>query len=271
MNQIPDPDEMRFAARPGPEFCIEFFGLPGSGKTTIAREFHAILARSTPGLILAPELFRDEAGVAVRVAAKLRLILSEFARSRAFPDAVRRTFAVRQPRLRDTLRAVFTVATVVSLYANLGRRRIGAVLDQGLLQALWTVQLRWTGTGCDALVADLLKDAACSGRFHVAVETPPEVCAERLAARTSKHSRMQAAGAGVDTHAWAKAEHLHRTILSDFWAACRRQGVQRRMIVVDGTADPAEVAGQIMAAFLPFGLAPILPRAASNQGVPGRP
>ena len=266
MNQMPNPDEMHGAARPGRELCVEFFGLPGSGKTTIAREVHAILTRSTPGLILAPELLWDEAGAAVRVAAKLRLILSEFARNGALPDAVRKTFAIRQPRLRDTLRAVFTVATVVSLYANVGRRRISAVLDQGLLQALWTVQLRLPGTGCDALIADLLKDAAYSGRFHVAVQTPSEVCAERLEARASKHSRMLDSGAAGDPRAWAKAEHLHRTILSDFWATCRRQGTPQRVIVVDGTADPVEVAGQIVAAFLQFGQAPVLPGTTSHQG-----
>ena len=267
MNQMPNPDEMHRAPRPGPELCVEFFGLPGSGKTTIAREVHAILTRSTPGLILAPELLRDEAGVAVRVAAKLRLILSEFARNGALPDAVRKTFAIRQPRVRDTLRAVFTVATVVSLYANVGRRRISAVLDQGLLQALWSVQLRLPGNDSDALVADLLKEAAHSGRFHVSVETPSEVCAERLEARASKHSRMQDPGAAGDPHAWAKAELLHRTILSDFWAACRRQGSPQRVIVVDGTADPVEVAGQIVAAFLQFAAAPALPGATPNQGV----
>ena len=266
MNQLLDTEEMLSAARQGPELCIEFFGLPGSGKSTIAREVHAALSRNHPEVIFAPTLLSDTAKAPIRVATKLGLILSEIARNRDILDLARKTFATRQPRLRDRLRAVFTVATVASLYANLRRRHLGAVLDQGLLQAIWSIQLRLPITANSALVRDMIKSAAYAKRIYVSVEAPAEVCAERLDARVSKHSRMQTTGGGRDLHAWEKAELLRRTILSDFLASCRKQGIPQRVIVVDGSADPVVTAGQIVAAYLQVRTAQVLPGDAHSHG-----
>jgi AAA domain len=248
MNQMHDPRDMFGVTGHGP--FVEFFGLPGSGKTTIARDVHAILARSAPGFIYAPQVLRDEAGTVARVAAKLRLILSDSVRNGFVNESVRCAFALRQPSLQDRLRAAFRVATVVSLYDSPALRQHGAVVDQGLLQALWSVRLRLPDDDCDMLTAALLKTAVAEGRHYVSVETPHEVCAERLAARLSKHSRMQQAWAVGNAEMWMRAEFLQRDILSDFRAASRNQGTRPRLIVVDGTAHPADVAGQIVAAFL---------------------
>ena len=267
MNQLLDTEEMLSAARQGPELCIEFFGLPGSGKSTIARETHAALSRIHPEIIFAPTLLSDTARAPVRVAAKLRLILSEIARNREIRDLARKTFATRQPRLRDRLRAVFTVVTVASLYSNLRRRHVGAVLDQGLLQAIWSIQLRLPITANNALVRDMIKSAAFAKRIYVSVEVPADVCAERLDARVSKHSRMQTTSAGRDLHAWEKAELLRRTILSDFLATCRKQGIPQHVIVIDGSADPKVSAGQIVAAYLQIRTAQVLPDDTQSRGM----
>jgi hypothetical protein len=259
MNQLLDTEEMLSAARQGPELCIEFFGLPGSGKSTIARNVHAALSRIHPEIVFAPDLLADEARGPVRVATKLRLILSEIVRNGAILDLARKTLATRQPRLRDRLRAVFTVATVASLYSSLRRRHMGAVLDQGMLQAIWSIQLRLPITPNSGLVRDMIKNAAYARHIYVSVEVPAEVCAERLEARVSKHSRMQTTGGGRDLHAWEKAELLRRTILSDFLAACRKQGIPQRVIVVDGSADPVVTAGQIVAAYQQIRTAQVSP------------
>ncbi len=268
MNLRSDPDDLRVVAGLRPGTSVEFFGLPGSGKTTIAREVHAILSRRNPELIFAPQLLRDEAGAAVRAAAKLRLIVAEVVRNRGWPDAVSRAIAIRQPHFRDSLRAVFSVATVSSLHANLQRRTASAVLDQGVLQALWSVQLKAdNGQDCSALVAAILTEAASSARIHVSVETPQEVCVTRLGSRVSKHSRMQSAGASGDRALWETAELLRRAILADLGAAYRRLGVPDPTIAVDGTANPVVAARQIADALLASGPAPGLPRAKPVHGV----
>jgi thymidylate kinase len=224
---------------------IEFFGLPGSGKTTISREIYALLAASNREVVFAPEILRDDRGTIARAAAKLRVILSESARASQARAAIRSAFAIRQPSLRDKVRSVFTVATVMSLYSRLARERVSAVLDQGLLQALWSVRLRAgeSRSGAASALADEILDfAASSGHVFVSVETPVSVCIQRLASRNSKHSRMQGSGAAGDELAWAKAESLRHAILGELKAAYVQKGVPERIIVVDGTESPIEVA-----------------------------
>ncbi len=267
MNQLIDPEAMMSSANLGPEVCIEFFGLPGSGKSTIARKVHAALAGVEPGMLFAPDLVHDTARAPVRIAAKLRLILSEIAHDRTILSLMRKTFATRQPSLRDKLRAVFTVATVASLYANLRRHHRSAVLDQGLLQAIWSIQLRLPIASGGDLVADMIKGAAKGVCIHVSVEVPAEVCAKRLESRSSKHSRMQTADGARDLHTWEKAELLRRTILSDFRSACRRQGMPQHIIVIDGTADPEIAAGQIVATLRQMRAAQGLAQDAPAQGI----
>ena len=246
-----DPRDMTGLRAP----VIEFFGLPGSGKSTVAREVHAILARTAPGLIFAPHLLRDGSGTPARVTAKLRLILADVARNSGFDDVVRGAFGLRHPSLRDRLHAAFRVATVTSLYGDPGLRQQGAVVDQGLLQALWSVRLRLSDDACVKLTSTLLTAAVSDRRYYVSVETCPEVCAARLQARRSKHSTLQQAWAAGNAQAWARAAFLQHDILGDFRAASRAQGTKTRLIVVDGTAKPADVAGQIVAAFLKPGAA----------------
>lgn len=240
----------RRPVKPRPQDCIhiEFFGLPGSGKTTVAQEVYTTLSRALPDLVFSPDLMSDGAGTVARVASKLRLFLYDFIGERAGGAAARKVLLVPQARLRDRLRAVFTVATMVSLYAALRQRRCSAVIDQGVLQALWSVQIRATGGTDAALFDDMLDAAASGGQIYVSVETPVDVCAKRLAGRKSKHSRMQDASADQDPRAWEIAERLRQTLLADLGAAYQRCGITARIISVDGTAKPAETAGQIVAA-----------------------
>lgn len=233
-------------ARPS-GLCVEFFGLPGSGKTTIARVVSTMLAQSDPGLIFAPNLLADEAGAAKRAAAKLRLVLSGLGRSAGQLGSASKAFLIRQPRLRDKLRAATAIATATAVYRHADHHQRQVIQDQGVLQALWSVQLRATGGNVGALVDPMLKEAAGSGRIHISVETPTRVCAERLGMRASKHSRMQTSAATQDANVWETAELLRRTLLGNLRAAYRKQGIAPRIIVVDGTADPISAARQIVA------------------------
>ncbi|WP_373050350.1 AAA family ATPase [Thalassovita aquimarina] len=247
MNQFSETWKPGIAVAPESGPIIEFFGLPGSGKTTVARKLHAMLSATQPDLIFAPALLGDGAGAAARATSKLGLILSDLGHDGAGRDAVRLAMAIRQPRLRDKFRAVFGIATMMSLYARLERRGLSAVLDQGLLQALWSVQLRTEDDGCRALVRECLSNAAGTGRVYVSVETPARICIDRLAARHSKHSRLQKLGTADADRTWERAEFLRRALLRDLQTAGRRHGVAPRIIVIDGTTDATDTTGQIVA------------------------
>lgn len=267
MNQLLDPQELCSSAHPGQEVCIEFFGLPGSGKSTIASKVHAALSAMDPSMVFAPAILRDDARTPLRAVAKIRLVLSALARDGEISGTLREALTIQQPSIRDKLRAVFTLATVLSLYSNLGRRRIGAVLDQGALQAIWTIQLRQPAADADAFIANLLKRAATARHIYVSVETPTDVCAERLDARVSKHSRMQLADGDRDLDLWQRAERLRQTIINDFRATCRKQGIRPQIVTVDGSGNSEIVANQIVAALLQIWTELPSMRVLQNEGI----
>ena len=233
---------------------VEFFGLPGSGKTTVARDIHARLVRAAPALVFSPVALRDDSTVMRRVTAKAGLIVGELGRDWNFRHALQQTLAIPQPSLRDAGRAVFTLSTVLSLYRQLERRQLTAVFDQGLLQALWSIRLRAKRGHRHDFADDLLDDAARSARVHVFVDTPPDLCAERLAGRSSKHSRLQRAGA---SGGWQAADDLCRTLLVELRGRYEVAGLSPGIVEVDGRMDPATTAHRVLEALEAAGADPI--------------
>lgn len=232
---------------------VEFFGLPGSGKTTLARAVHRLLRAAGPDLAFGADLLHDGAPAHVRATAKLALAAAEFARHPGDAGMVRDVLRIPQPGARDRLRAASTVAATVALYRRLDRTGRAAVLDQGMLQALWTVLLRARAPGgpagalADALADAIVGDAARTSRVHVCLETPPEVCAGRLRARASKHSRMQGRDPAGRRDPWQAGEALRRAIAGRLDLASRDRAAPARIIRVDGTTRPDEAARRIVA------------------------
>ena len=203
----------RAGSRPGAPL-VEFFGLPGSGKTTLAAEVFRRLSVRAPGMLFGPDLIRDGAGGRTRAAAKA-LLVARTAADRGALSLPLSAAAVRQPGTRDRIRAAATVASVLGQYAAARRAGAGAVLDQGLLQAAWTLRFRSDDPAAHGVATRLLDRARKNGAIVVFVDTPPETCYRRLHSRSSRHSRMQMAGTG-DPAEWVRANDVLSAILSEF-------------------------------------------------------
>jgi hypothetical protein len=121
------------------------------------------------------------------------------------------------------------------------------VIDQGLLQALWSVHLRSGATPDSARWRRLLDRAAAGARTWVVVETPPETCIARLDARAGRHSRMQDPDTLHDDALWHHAEALRGALAAALEAAFARRGLPPRLLRVDGTRDPADQAALLLA------------------------
>ncbi len=230
---------------------IEFFGLPGSGKTTIAKQLVSQLSVSNAPLVFGPTLVRDDAAAKRRVLAKLQLIGLEIGLGGAAMRAVVRAAAVPQANILDRAKAAFNFATVISLYRFLERSGQSGVVDQGVLQAIWSIGLRATGLKVTdgfsiAPWADVVAESANEIRIHVSVESPISLCMQRLDLRSAKHSRMQAGELSGSLRAWKRAELLRQEILAELQSAYGRRGVRPRLIAVDGTSAPEEAARSIL-------------------------
>ena len=233
-------------AEVGQPVQIEFFGLPGSGKTTLAGEVNAILRLRDATSIYSPDVTRDHAPGLPRTLARSRLIASWFPWQAANWRLVAEVAAVRQASLRDRVRSLYTCMTVAALYDRLDRTPWNAVIDQGMLQALWSVHLHDRTGFSPAGWSRVLDREAARSRVYVCVETPVEVCSMRLDARSSKHSRMQSDAALNDRALWERADRVRRDLIDGLQAAFQRCAVPPRIVIVDGTGEPAATAADLL-------------------------
>lgn len=229
---------------------IEFFGLPGSGKTTIARELSLLLASHDPRTIYSPRTTRDHASLIPRTIARSLLIARGFPWRRADWHALRTLATISQRSHRDKAKSFFNYMTVVSLYRHLERSGCSAVVDQGVLQAIWSAHLRDVEAFSNDRWARLLFCETGTSRFYVCVQAPVSICKERLNTRNRKHSRMQSYALFRDVDVWEHAELIRKGVLDGLLSSFHRRGTKPRVLIVDGTGDPAELAATILTQIL---------------------
>lgn len=168
---------------------VEFAGIPGAGKSRLVEAFAAgLTARGIP--VRQPQALLGPATPAGR-----RLARKALASTAAALDgpgtsarAVRAIARSGQPAAGDVAGRV--VQWLVAQRVTADARRRGAVnlVDEGVLQCLWSIGLRGD--------VEPVLAALASRRVHrpdvvVVVRVPPEVALERLTARSSLHSRTQ--------------------------------------------------------------------------------
>jgi len=161
---------------------FELVGLPGAGKTTLARGLIERLAEQ--GRVCNEEGVIGRQGNS-RAEHLTRLAGFTLARGRHIPSTVRFAAAVRPP---TDVRMWFTVKLAVWPYRLSVARARGydaVVLDQGVLQSAWCV-LRAGTLRREALLHDAIREvvAACAAPFaFISVDIDARVAAARLAAR----------------------------------------------------------------------------------------
>ena len=170
-------------------YVVEFCGLPGAGKSTLARAVVAQLRlRSVPTTEVMATLGPDAPRVA-RVTRKLGAVLSgirEPGSARVATDVALRS--AQQDR-RDRLARPANLLVVRHAVMRAHRRPGVHVLDQGPLQEWWSAALR----ADDARVLEMAAhDRAPHAHLVVRVRAPIEVLVDRLADRGARQSRLEA-------------------------------------------------------------------------------
>ena len=146
---------------------IEFVGLPGAGKSTITRALPALwpTSRNT-----------DPAAL-------------PFARRVAFyRHALPFMLSLRPLQAADPMRMT-RLADELRFYQRAAEGPL--VIDQGMIQKLWSLLLDRTSHSAAALEALVAAFAPSAADLVVWLGTPPEVAAERLLARNGGNSRLQ--------------------------------------------------------------------------------
>lgn len=230
---------------------VELCGLPGAGKTTLATALEDTLAaRGIPCRVADREI---SAAVprSQRALRRLRHATSTATRRPVTAARTARRFAaVRNESVRDTA-AVLVQWLAVSDLATKARTGPGVhLLEEGLVQTAWTLLLRAEGSPAEFRGGALLTVPPASSRSDIVllVDTPVEVAAERLAARSSRHSRTQLLETEQRVAELTRGRELLETLLANAPAAVHRLTVLPGATAARLAAEAAEAVESIVGA-----------------------
>ncbi|MEI2297440.1 hypothetical protein [Ensifer sp. MJa1] len=242
----PLPADIRF---------IEFFGLPGIGKTTASRLVAEKLQRAG-SVVYEKRLTWEEEALLERQLNRLSLVLPRL-RNREFRSIASRIarFVAEdgQESPVDLLRWTWGLCSVAAYIAE-QRSKGGCVtiLDQGLLQGFWSILLKSRHRGTSESWLDVMSAIGLDDIVFVDLRGGVDLARERIKGRGDRASRMQREPSTSEGSLWTKAESAYCTIAAELW---KRQNAPRSMpmfAVVDMTASasPETVADKTLQAVL---------------------
>jgi hypothetical protein len=243
---------LKTANTTSPVRVIELAGLPGTGKSTIARRLEAILDETGTPLISKSALLADRSEFLHRQQNRLRLIVRN---AKQCGPLYRRSLGL----IGDTgQRSALDFATVTSNFWSIvalmaeGRASDDRVMvvDQGLVQAIWSVQLSsLKALSLDAW-APILLMAGFAETLLVHVQTDIAVSRQRVSARERSRTRLGAGGSNEQSKRWQVASQNMSNLIE--WAQKtipRDQYGERVITVVNHEGAPEAAAAEIAAAY----------------------
>jgi len=168
---------------------IEFVGLPGVGKSTLSRAVATELeTRGTK--VHEPIYKRDTYSTHGRIASKARLACRNLIRDPKITLTTTRNIRQsNQQSLSDLVRVLFNLHYVTGVTTTSQSRAGVTLLDQGILQARWSVGLRSTQPIIEAIKTAEIPDALLPD-LVVFVEASDTTIANRLTTRTDGDTRF---------------------------------------------------------------------------------
>lgn len=227
--------------QPRAGMVVELCGLPGCGKTTIASALAEQLRSQGVDAFVAGSHVSASAPLLPRLFHKAVSVMAVLAASPSAESRAARALAPGQSSARDSIAVPVLWWTRKRVLARSRRSGGLAVLDEGLVQALWSAGLRSPGTLPSTLVE--LAESAVRPDVVVHVDVPHRLAVDRLAARRSKHSRVQRLPEKDQLPALQRGDVFLNETLSEW----RRRNLSD-VVVIDGAAS--DCVTQLAAALL---------------------
>ncbi|MDX8513103.1 AAA family ATPase [Mesorhizobium captivum] len=234
---------------------VEFFGLPGVGKTTAS----SLLAN---GLRRCGPLVGD-----VRMAWGTRTfigrqiyrvgIVAPRIKDREFRSLLMRIarFVLEsgQSSIADAVRVIWNMWVLVAfVQSERPRQNTIVIMDQGLLQGFWSIFLKSKRRATSEKWVDILSDIGVDDMLFVHLRAETGVARDRLLKRGDQSSRMQRASPGRDLDLWSAADRTCRELTADLE---KEMGTEDHVGVlasvdVERLASPEDVAERVLEAVL---------------------
>jgi energy-coupling factor transporter ATP-binding protein EcfA2 len=166
---------------------VELCGLPGSGKSTLAAHIYAALREAGVEAVVADLPVSAAAPAPARVRRKVLAASAAVVREPVAAARVVGAVTGSRPTPRDGLGLAAQWLTVRGLQRSARARAGVSLLEEGVVQTLWSLALRAPADGA----ASTRMLHAWSPDLLVVVDAPLDVLMSRLESRPSRHSRTQ--------------------------------------------------------------------------------
>lgn len=213
---------------------IEFFGMPGAGKSVLAEQLTWVLSEQGEPARLITEAVAPAVGVPRRYVRKGLMAVSQGLRR---PLAASRVLLAlsrsEQSGASQVLRRWLELMVTQTIMRRSKPQEM-AILDQGLLQAIWSIGIHGKYQG----PIETLAATSSAWQFPdlvVVVEVPLAQIASRLDARTSRHSRLQHLDLADQKRQQERGRLLIHAILKDVGSL----GLNRDSMVIVENPDGA--------------------------------
>jgi thymidylate kinase len=235
-----------FAASRRPITMIEFIGLPGSGKTAIARKLLALLREDRPMVTFS----RDKMGIDLplmgRSLRRLALVLPVILRAPMKMCLASLRLTPERAFGKDALKTRWNFCSVLAMHVRRPRNGL-LIADEAVGQAIWTARVHH---GRDAAPADRLFHRLhdwIGETLFIHVDAPVGVAQQRLAGRSQQSSRFQNGDRINDVELWARGEECMERVVREIGEELDRRNLHGRLLRIasDGDDTPLDRAKYI--------------------------
>lgn len=234
---------------------VEFFGLPGIGKTTASGLLANSLRQCGP-LLGDVRMAREPRSFVGRQTYRIGILAPRFLNAE-FRSVVRRIarFVVEsgQASVADMIRVIWNLSVLIAYIENERLRRNSiVVMDQGLLQGFWSIFLKSRHRKTSENWLDILSAVGVHDMVFVHLRGGIDVARDRLLARGERSSRMQKTTPHSDPDLWSSADRACREMAADLGRGMRTQdhGGILATVEVDRPSSPEDVAERALEAVL---------------------
>lgn len=214
--------------------AIEFFGLPGCGKTTIAREVVSIL-RERREVRFSRRIMGDDLSSIRRFARRFSFVVPALLIQGPRMLRASRRLTPRIYGARDALKSWWNFLSVLAMQAQPGHGRL-LVADQGVAQGIWSARMRH---GPDAVAVTCPAEAMdcwLGETLFVNVAAPPSIARQRLGQRARRTSDFQDPKRITDTGLWETGKETIEHIDAEIATELARRGLVRHLMHIDSAA-----------------------------------